>query len=201
MDTDYQQYITGVILAGGRAVRMGGQDKGLVDLNDRKMIEYVIDALRPQVASLFINANRHQTEYAHLGQCPVIADNYGNYEGPLAGMLSGLHNAQTDYVLFVPCDSPLLTSSLAQRLYSALVQNQADISIASDNQRLQPVFVLIKRDLLTALRQFLANGERKVERWYASQAVITVDFSDVPDTFLNINTPEEKQTLLHRLQQ
>ncbi|EIJ42786.1 molybdopterin-guanine dinucleotide biosynthesis protein A, proteobacterial [Beggiatoa alba B18LD] len=200
-ESHYQQQITGVILAGGRAVRMGGQDKGLIEINGRKMIEYVIDVLRPQVSTLLINANRHQMEYAHLGECMVVADNYGNYEGPLAGMLSGLHNAQTEYVLFVPCDSPLITPNLAERLYTGLQTAQADISVAtSPDGKLQPVFALIKRQLLTALRQFLADGERKIDRWYQSQAMTVVDFADSPDTFLNINTPAEQAAIVERLQ-
>lgn len=191
----FKSNITGVILAGGRATRMGGQDKGLIPINGKYMIEYVIAALRPQVNSLLISANRHQAQYSQLGQCLVLADKVGYYDGPLAGMATCLQAAQTDYVSFVPCDSPLLSSQLVERLYTRLIQNNADISVAEEMQGIQPVFTLMKRDLLPDLLAFLDSGKRQTKLWYQQHTVTNVDFSDQPETFFNVNTPEEQEII------
>ncbi|MCK5719936.1 MAG: molybdenum cofactor guanylyltransferase MobA [Thiomargarita sp.] len=185
--------ITGVILAGGRATRMGGQDKGLVQLNQRFMIEYVIEALKPQVAQLIISANRNLEQYQKIANCPVIADSFGNYDGPLAGMVSVWEQVSTNYVLFVPCDSPLINSNLVTRLYLALIQSNADASVVKVEQRMQPTFVLLKTKLLYNLKNFLSTSERSLQRFLHQQKLIQVDFSDIPETIQNINTLAEKE--------
>ena len=93
-----QDQVTGVILAGGRATRMGGVDKGLVPINDRPMIAWVIDALQPQVADLMINANRNIGAYESMGVA-VWPDALPDYAGPLAGFLAGLSGPARDQLL------------------------------------------------------------------------------------------------------
>lgn len=183
--------ITGVILAGGRATRMGGQDKGLIPWQGKCLIESVIAVLRPQVSTLLVSANRNQSQYAKLCNCPVLTDTFGHYAGPLAGMATALQQAQTDYVLFVPCDSPQLSLQLASRLYISLINNQAAISVADDGRRLHYVVALIKRALLPNLLTFLAQGKHKVSEWYAQHSLAQADFADIPETLVNINTLEE----------
>ncbi|MDM8561813.1 molybdenum cofactor guanylyltransferase MobA [Candidatus Marithioploca araucensis] len=193
-------HITGVILAGGRATRMGGRDKGLVKLNSKYMIEHVITALRPQVGQLLISANRNLEQYAQLSDCPVLADTFGHYDGPLAGMATALANAQTDYVLFAPCDSPFISSQLAERLYTRLIQTNADASVADDGSRIHPVFSLLKRSLLADLMAFLKTEERSIRRFLAQLPLLTkADFSDNAETFLNINTFEERDNCEYAL--
>ncbi len=198
--------LTAVILAGGEARRMGGQDKGLIEVNGRAMVCYVANALRPHVMQLFISANRNQAQYAELTQAPIVSDQAGltefanRFEGPLAGMLAGLSVAHTDYVLFVPCDSPLISGELVQRLWQALQAESAEISVATDGKRLQPVFALIKRSLQPSLLQFLQRGDRKIDLWFAQHRMAQVDCSDHAEFFLNINTPEERQALEQQLQ-
>lgn len=184
--------ITGVILAGGRATRMGGQDKGLIVLEGKPLITYVIARFKSQVQSLFISANRHQQIYAQLGQCPVLSDSIGHYDGPLAGMATTLSQAATDYVVFVPCDCPLFSSQLVRRLYDALIAAKADISVAHDGARPHPVIALLKRSLYLDLCHFLHHTpERKIRRWYQRHRLIEVDYSDMPDSLININTPSD----------
>jgi molybdopterin-guanine dinucleotide biosynthesis protein A len=129
----------------------------------------------------------------------VLTDIFGHYEGPLAGIATGLREAQTDLVLFVPCDSPLLSPQLVKRLYICLIEAKADVSVAENGGRIQPVFALLKRNLLPDLLAFLESGERKISDWYTRQALVQVDCSDIPDTFLNINTPQELNELAARL--
>ncbi|MCK5877120.1 MAG: molybdenum cofactor guanylyltransferase [Candidatus Marithrix sp.] len=183
--------ITGVILAGGRAKRMGGLDKGLLLLNNKCMIEYVIATLRPQVNSLFISANRNQEDYYQLSKSQILTDDFGNYYGPLAGIATALAHASTDYVLSVPCDTPLVSSELAERLYTGLIQHGGEISVAHDGKAIQPIFCLMKCSLLTDLLAFLKMNERSVKRFLQRHSAISVDFSDLADSFLNINTTEE----------
>ncbi|MEK8017955.1 MAG: molybdenum cofactor guanylyltransferase MobA [Candidatus Parabeggiatoa sp.] len=187
---NHKDKLTGVILAGGRATRMGGLDKGLILLNNKPMVEYVIAALRPQVGQLLISANRHLEHYAQLGDCPVFGDTFGHYDGPLAGMATALAKAETDYILFVPCDCPRLSPEIAKRLYTGLRQSDAEASVAYDGQRIHPIFSLLKRRLLNELLSYLESGERSIQGFLRLTQLIEVDFSDSLDTFLNINTHE-----------
>lgn len=186
-----QNEITGVVLAGGRARRMGGMDKGLVPLAGRLMVEYVIARLRPQVATLLINANRSLDAYGQLGY-PVIPDSNGDFLGPLAGICAALRAASTTFILTAPCDAPLLPESLGQRLATAFVDHNAEIAVAHDGNRPQPVFALISTALADSLERSLHQGGRKIDRWYESHRLATVDFSDVAECFVNVNDPEQR---------
>lgn len=192
------QHITGVVLAGGRGSRMGGEDKGLIVLNGRPMVGHVVARLRPQVGQLLISANRNQERYAALGY-EVVPDLLADYQGPLAGMAAALQAATTPYVVTVPCDSPLIGADVVARLGQALVQNAADACVAHDGERTHPVFLLLKRSLLPSLLDFLNAGERKIDRWFVQHRVAQADFRDCPETFLNVNDPEEHRALESRL--
>lgn len=182
--------VTGVILAGGRARRMGGDDKGLLPFRGRPLVSHALDALRPQVDNLIINANRNADQYRELG-CPVVADSLEGFQGPLAGMLTALEYSRDDYVLTAPCDSPFLTPLLRRRMMETLLAARAAVAVASDGERLQPVFCLISRELRDDLHAFLQQGGRKIDAWLARQRLAEVDLSDQPQTFINCNSPED----------
>jgi molybdopterin-guanine dinucleotide biosynthesis protein A len=184
--------ITGVILAGGRGSRLGGVDKGLEQLHGRPLIEYAIDALRPQVDALLISANRNRDVYASYGY-PVIADVMGDYDGPLAGMLSAMRAAGTAYILTTPCDSPSIPADLARRLAEALVSENAVASTVSFHGRMQPVFALLRCTLAGDLENCLKQGGRATGEWLRRHHAVQVDFSNEAEVFANINTPEELQ--------
>ncbi|HAJ93158.1 MAG TPA: molybdenum cofactor guanylyltransferase MobA [Gammaproteobacteria bacterium] len=190
--------ITGVILAGGKARRMGGADKGLITLQDKPMIDYIITGLQPQVGKLVINANRNPERYSAYG-LPVIADMLGDYFGPLVGMATGMHATDKPYIVTVPCDSPFIPDMLVETLYRALHDQQADISVAHDGTRMQPVFALLRCELLPSLLAYLEAGGRKIDTWYSQHHTALADFSDSPDTFMNLNTPEDKRVLESRV--
>jgi molybdenum cofactor guanylyltransferase len=179
--------ITGVILAGGRARRMSGRDKGLVPFDGRPLVAWVIDTLTPQVGPLLINANRNAQAYAVFGH-PVIGDAMPGFEGPLAGLATALEVASTPWVLTVPCDGPFVAPDLAERLGSALLREDAELAAAHDGQRLQPVYALVPRTLAASLRGFLAAGERKTGLWMSSHRLALADFSDRPECFANVNS-------------
>ena len=191
--------ITAVVLAGGRARRMGGEDKGLVEVAGKPMVAHTIDALRPQTTEVIVNANRNAGAYRAITGCRVIADTVGDFAGPLAGMASALEASTTRLLLTAPCDSPLVTGALGPRLHAAMMRGGAEVAIAHDGERMQPVFALLSRRLLPDLLAFLAAGERKIDAWYATRHAVTADFSDILDTFLNVNTPQERDRLERRL--
>lgn len=191
--------ITGTVLAGGRARRMGGDDKGLVEVDGKPMVVYVVEALKAQTAAVVVNANRNIERYRALCRCPVVPDSVGDFAGPLAGMASAMEVAQTPFVLTAPCDSPLLSRQLAARLFEALQREDAELAVAHDGQRMQPVFALLQRDLLPSIIAYLQSGESKIDTWYASHRAALCDFSDETTMFLNVNTPEERSGLEVRI--
>lgn len=187
-------YISSIILAGGRATRMNGLDKGLVLLQHKPLISYVITRLKPQVNEIFINANREIATYEAFGYT-VLQDETDDFLGPLAGFSLGLQHAKHDFVLTVPCDSPLLPLDLAERLYNGMAASLADIAVASSDENAHPVFCLMKKNVLPSLTEYLASGERKVSAWQKSQKYIEVDFSDCAEAFTNLNTLEDLRAL------
>ena len=190
--------ITGIILAGGKARRLNGRDKGLEPFSGRPLVEWVIAALAPQVGGLLINANRNQETYGRLGY-PVIADRLDDFQGPLAGFASAMAAANTPWILTVPCDGPFLAPDLAARLVAALAQDDAELAVASDGRRMQPVHALLPVALAPSLAAFLAEGERKIDRWYARHRVALADLSDRPESFANLNTEADAADLARRL--
>ncbi|UBO75174.1 molybdenum cofactor guanylyltransferase MobA [Aeromonas rivuli] len=180
--------VSAVILAGGRATRMGGDDKGWVPLAGKPLIVHVLERLRPQVDELLINANRSEERYRALA--PVIDDGNGNFLGPLAGMQAGLAAARHDWVLFVPCDGPGLPMDLMSRFRAALTPD-IELVVAHDGSHLQPVVALLHKSLLPSLRQALAEGERKIACWFARHRMAVVSFVDQPDAFINLNDQTE----------
>ncbi len=181
--------LTGMILAGGMARRMGGQDKGLIPYQGRPLIAHVLERLEPQVQAILINANRSHDQYAQFGH-PVIADAEDGFLGPLAGILAGLRAARTELLLCVPCDSPEIGPNLAAKLASPFAQTGTRITVASCAGRLQPVFAVLHSDLSDALNDFLRRGGRKIDEFYGAQGFEEVSFEN-SDEFRNINTHEE----------
>ena len=185
--------ITGLILAGGLARRMGGGDKGLRPFRGRPMVAHAIERLGRQVDILLINANQNRDAYAAFGY-PVIADAVTGYAGPLAGLHAGLLAATTPLLVTAPCDSPFLPEDLVFRLRQSLEQEAADLAVAKTGAQAHPVFSLVRRELLAGLGDFLASGGRKIDLWYGALKVVEVPFPDEA-AFANINTPEELQRL------
>ncbi len=184
--------VTGVVLAGGRGRRMGGHDKGLVELAGRPLIDYVLEGLRPQVDSLLINVNRNHERYAACGE-RLVDDTLTGYQGPLAGFAAAMAAAETPWILTVPCDGPLLPKDLLSRLAHAVDRDDAELAVAHDGDRLQPVYALLPVSLYPSLSAFLDAGERKIDLWYAHHRMAKADYSDCKEAFRNINTPEQRE--------
>jgi molybdopterin-guanine dinucleotide biosynthesis protein A len=190
--------VSAIILCGGLATRMGGVDKGLIQLQQKSLVEHVINRLTPQVDEILINANREIPQYQTFG-LPVLADDIAGYIGPLAGFLLGLQQTKYSHLLTVPCDSPLIPLDLTQRLYENLMSQNAQIAVASSDGNAHPVFSLCKRDVLPSLQAYVQQGGRKVSAWQKSLRYIEVDFSDQSEAFVNLNTLEDLSTLETKL--
>jgi molybdopterin-guanine dinucleotide biosynthesis protein A len=189
MSSATQAHITGLVLAGGLGRRMGGVDKGLQMLNGKPMVAWVLERLEPQVGTVLINANQNPETYGRFGSA-VIPDRIVGFAGPLAGLHAGLSACATALLVSAPCDSPFLPLDLVARLHDGLEGANAELAVARSGGRLQPVFALMRREVLDSLGDFLAGGGRKIEAWFASLAVATVDFADAA-AFANINTRAE----------
>ena len=177
---------------------MGGVDKGLVLLQQKPLIQHVINRLKPQVDEILISANREIPQYQALGY-RVLEDEQADFIGPLAGFSLGLKHGRHEYLLTVPCDSPQLPLDLAQRLLQQLLEQDAEIAVASSGGSTHPVFSLCKKTVLPSLVEYLDNGERKVSDWQKMQKYIEVEFSDQFDAFTNLNTFEDLSALESRL--
>lgn len=182
--------ITGVILAGGRSTRMGGEDKGLVQVGDKTLYQHVLGRLTPQVSQIIISANRNQPCYQQSG-LPVVGDLTADYPGPLAGILAGLTYARTPWIVCVPCDVPDFPLNLVEHLW--LHKGDALAAIACDGEREHPTFALLHISLADELSRFLARGERKLMLFMAAVGAQQVVFRDQQDAFSNLNTPEDCQ--------
>ena len=197
--------ITGLILAGGRGSRMGGVDKGLQNFRGQPLVKQTLVRLQQQSLppqDILINANRNLAGYQSLG-VPVWPDSLDGFAGPLAGFLTGLEHCQTPLLLTVPCDSPLFPLDLVQRLVQAMADQDADLAMAAAPEadgtvRPQPVFCLLKTELLESLIKFTQGGGRKIDAWTGQHRCATVPFDrsgDSAHAFANANTLAELQEL------
>lgn len=190
--------ISAIILAGGRATRMNGLDKGLVCLQKKPLVQYVIERITPQVDEVLLNANREIAQYETFN-LPILQDGNSDFMGPLAGFNLGLTHCKHDFLLSLPCDSPLIPHDLASQLMKALIEQDADIAVAKSGGYAHPVFSLMKKSVLPSLTNYLEQGERKVSTWQKSLNYIEVEFDDCDDAFVNVNTFEELEALALKL--
>lgn len=181
---------TGLILAGGRGTRMGAVDKGLQVFRGQPMVAHVIERLGPQVDEVLINANRNLERYAEFGH-RVLPDQIDGFAGPLAGLHIGMTAASHPLIVTAPCDSPFLPLDLVARLHEGLQRDAADLAVARTFDQPHPVFCLAKTALAPHLHAFLASGQRKIDKWYATLKVVEVRFDDEESAFANINTLAE----------
>ena len=198
--------IIALVQAGGRGTPMGGVDKGLQTFNGIPLALHTLLRLQMQhgglIGEVMINANRNLAAYEAFG-APVWPDSLPDYAGPLAGFMTGLERCETPFLMTVPCDTPLFPPDLAVRLADALGRENADIAMAAAREEdgqisTQPVFCLLRADLLESLVAFTHEGGRKIDRWTALHKTVTVPFdqpNDDPRAFFNANTLAELHSL------
>jgi molybdopterin-guanine dinucleotide biosynthesis protein A len=189
--------VTGVLLAGGLARRMGGGDKALIEIAGRSILQIAIDRLAPQVDAMVLNANGDAQRFKEFG-LDVVPDPVEGYAGPLAGVLAGIDwslamHPQTEWVVTAASDSPFFPLDLVQSLMTAVTDEGADLACAASGGRHHPVFglwpVRLRDDLYDAV---VDDGVRKVDMWTARHKLAVAPFADQPiDPFFNANRPED----------
>lgn len=184
--------ITGVILAGGQSRRMGGEDKGLLQLHGQPLYQHVLQRLHPQVDQLLISANRNLSQY-RLSGVEVISDSLPDFPGPLAGMLSALQAMKTEWAAFCACDTPFIPRDYVTRLCQQ--KGNAHAVWVRSAQRDHPALALLHRDLAGPLENYLLRGERRLLHFLLQAGGHAVMFPDDESAFSNINTPEELTSL------
>ena len=180
----------GVILAGGQATRMGGGDKGLLQLGDRSILDHVIARIDPQVAALSLNANGDAERFSGYG-LPVKSDSIEGFVGPLSGVLAGMdwaHSIGASHVVSVAADSPFFPCDLVPQL---LLNATGDgLALAASPSGRQPTFGIWPVSLREDLRGALIGGLRKVVQWTNTHGAGTAEFPD-DQAFFNVNTPDD----------
>ncbi len=181
------------ILAGGAGTRFGGQDKGWIEWRGRPLIEWTLEAVRPQAREVLVSANRNVDRYRALG-VTVVSDpctGQERFDGPLAGLLSLLEAARQDWLLCVPCDAVQVPADLAQRFAAAASAGQADIAVLADGQGLHPTFCFVRTALAADARRCFEDGERAPRRWFERHRIARLE-APAP---INLNTPEGLRAL------
>ncbi len=182
--------VTAVILAGGRAQRFQGEDKGLIELAGVPLAAWVAERLSGHVAEVLINANRNLGRYASMGHT-IVPDYLPDHPGPLAGLLAAARTAQQEWLLSVPCDTPFLPLDLVRQLHAHAVASRVMMARAADETGTHFAIMLVHRELIADLENFVCSGGRQVQAWQARHASETIYFGDDPYAFININTPEQ----------
>lgn len=187
--------LSGLILSGGRATRMGEQDKGLVLFDQKPLVKHLIDRFGPQLESVSINCNRNFKQYQQFG-CPLIRDQQSDFAGPLAGIEAGLSECRSDYLLVLPCDMPLLPEHLIKQLWRPIADQTSHketnlITVAHDGQRLQVLVMILPRSCRPSILSYLAEGGHSVHGWLKTQTIQSVDFSGEQSSFINLNSETE----------
>lgn len=179
-----RETVTGVILAGGRGSRMGGEDKGLMLWQNKPLYQHVLQRLQPQVTTVWINANRNIEVYQQSG-LPVISDTLTDFPGPLAGMLAALQQAETEWIVFTSCDTPLLPDNLVQHLWRH--KGAASVVWACTEERDHPTLALLHRSLAGSLQHYLDSGDRKLMLFLQQAGGQGILFDQAEAAFRNFN--------------
>lgn len=185
-----------VILAGGKATRMGGGDKGLRTIGGKPLLDHVLDRMRPQSGPIALNANGDPDRFAGYG-LPVLPDTLPDHPGPLAGVLAGLDWAAAqghDAIVTAAADTPFFPADLVERLMQAAGPSGLALTATREGDKIwrQPTFGLWPVALRDDLHDALENGLRKIVMWTDQHnAGLAVFDTDPVDPFFNVNTPDD----------
>ena len=200
--------VSGLILAGGEGRRMAGRDKGLISLADKPLVEYAIECLQPLVDDLSISCNRNRELYQGY-QLDCISDNEIasevheemalGFQGPMAGLAAGLKHAKHEWLLVMPCDTPLMTTEVMSQLLACIKASgphQEMQAIIFSHQGLQPLHGLYHRSMLPVFEQCLTENKNALQRLLRSMPKVSMhQADDCGFSFNNANDPEELATI------
>lgn len=185
--------INAVILAGGQGQRVGFKQKGLLCYQGKVMVQILIETLSTQVADVYINANAELESYQQFTKQKeqVFTDASKGFLGPLAGMQAAWQNTAAEWIVFVPCDNPHIPPDFVKRLISAYQQHPAPLVAVDDGARVQPLYLLMHRSMLTQLDRAIAKEHLSVYKWLQENSHTLADLSECcADAFTNMNSLE-----------
>ena len=184
--------VTGVIQAGGKSTRMGGQPKALLDLGGRRIIERVVDVVAAVTGEVIVVTNTPEL-YQFLG-LPMVPDVFPDH-GSLGGIYSGLEAAAGEAAFTVACDMPFLHPDVA-RLVIALAR-EGDVVIPRVGEQLETMHASYAKRCLPHIADRLRSGRLKIVGFFEEVRVVEIPEADVARhrdpaiAFMNVNTPEE----------
>ena len=194
--------ISGLILAGGQSRRLqelGPVDKGLLELAGQPLVQRAVNTLTPYVSQVLISANQHVDQYARYGQVLADDSSLGNWQGPLAGILTALEHSSDEWLMCLPVDSPFVPNHLIPTLMQAAMQHPDKKAFYVRAERVHPLCLLIHHSAAPALRAYLEAGERRVQTWLKQIDAQAVDFGTEAETqFANINSAQDWQQAKQR---
>jgi len=186
------------IIAGGLGSRLEGVDKGLLHWQGVEFAQHIAARLRPYTKTLIVNCNRNSERYQDVAD-KVVSDGDGEFNGPLAGLRALLQASDADYLLVSPCDTPALPVDFAEKMLACLKENPGATIAVDDGDRLHPLHLLIPVFLAESIDGYLKSGERRMIKWLKQNNLVCCDFSDQPEGFLNVNSPEEMERLVGQI--
>jgi molybdopterin-guanine dinucleotide biosynthesis protein A len=184
--------ITGVIQAGGKSTRMGGQPKALLELGGRRIIDRVVEVVRAVTDDTLIVTNTPEL-YASLG-LPTVSDVFPDH-GSLGGIYSGLKAAAGDAAFTVACDMPFLLPAVARLVTSRA--GEADVVIPRVGIQLETLHACYGKRCLAPIEARLAAGQLKIVGFFDDVRVLEIPEAEVASfrapelVFMNVNTPDE----------
>ena len=187
--------ITGIVLAGGRSSRMG-EDKSLMKLNGKSLVEYAIDALKPLSDKVIISSNNPNY---HFTGCEVWPDELPD-QAPIIGIYSCLKRSETEINIFLSCDMPLMSTSMIGFLIAKSAAFDITVPI-HENGQIEPLCGIYKKSSIGILKEFIDKENYRLNECIrsASHQFIPVEAQipcNSPNLFLNINTPSDFGFLL-----
>ncbi|WP_148861463.1 molybdenum cofactor guanylyltransferase MobA [Marinobacter fonticola] len=193
-DATFRENCCGLILAGGRARRLGGVEKGLALWQGHPLVAYAREALRPHCAVIAISANRQLEDYRHWADVVVNDEEGFGDTGPLAGLLAGMQHARAlgmSGVLVMPCDTPGVSAAVIEQLATTAAVDAQRLVLARVERRPQPLHGYYPVALVEDLTSYLKSGERKVMDFAGRQDTLYLDLPVSSEVFRNLNTPED----------
>lgn len=200
-DSTFRDACCGLILAGGRARRLGGVEKGLEPWQGHLLVAYAREALEPNCTAIIVSANRRLDDYCQWADAVVRDDERFDDAGPLAGLLAGMRHARTlgqRGMLVMPCDTPGVTAALMEQVTTAAAVDPDRIVLARVEQRTHPLHGYYPVKLADDLERYLEGGERKVMGFAESYKPFFLDLPVSADVFRNLNSPEDWRSQMGR---
>lgn len=179
--------ITGIVLAGGKSSRMG-KDKGILELDGKRIVKHVLDALDTVVDEIIIIANNDH--YNNLGY-PVYEDIIKDC-GPMGGIHTGLSFSNTMKNIVLSCDIPFITSKMISYIISE--SGDYEITVPKHENKLEPLCAVYSKKCADKLKELLEKKEWKMQealQYFNTQQLRLSGAKEIEKNFININTPQD----------